>query len=639
MSKRKNLILLLTIFFSINSSITIAQSKIPQKGIGTNVSRLDDYQPITLKPISGKSSAAEVRGTGVFSTSFSNTAVGKNEVNAYLLCYLSTVVYPQYLAMAVNAKNPEVYETQLQTNPTRFKGEFEAHTKKFFSADAEFKFIQKSDRLGYDPEAMVISTSTTIFVVFRGTDRVGSNNPKGFLSGKLYDFAEWVSTDFDAVHHSTPELTGKIHKGMWLSMEHDGFKTDLYNYIAAKGGATKKIWITGHSLGGGQAQLYAMYMAKRGLKPHGIYVYASPHPGTLEFVTEMDRLFPGGRLQRFDFIDDPITTVGPKAMGYHKAGTRVYYDDVNTMRYNEPERSEAEVLKIIPAILGAIGNGVSGALNGTTGGVLKLDNYLGSSHMCYHHPLWYLKAARNQIEGGSRLKLPRVLDLPDAGSEACDLLTVQRGLSANFFDIAKGTVNEVGQMLGETGQVISEAAETIRFSAASAIDNVLGTAIENGNYYIKSYASNGRLLLNEVSGLANDCDLKLTSERRKVKIERNGAVGYTISFGTVSKTKTDWFGNQVIETIEYLLDSDTENLFSANVSNIILWERNNVPAFNANQRWLFLRLAPGKYLIKNVANGKLLDAGNNCNGASACGVDTRPAITDDQSQIWVVEKN
>ena len=39
---------------------------------------------------------AAPKGTNAFSTVFNNTATGRDDANAYLLCYLTTLVYPQY---------------------------------------------------------------------------------------------------------------------------------------------------------------------------------------------------------------------------------------------------------------------------------------------------------------------------------------------------------------------------------------------------------------------------------------------------------------------------------------------------------------------------------------------------------------
>lgn len=599
-----------------------ANRTIPAQGVTSVTSIKSSY---LLKPAS----------IGAFSTKFSNTATGRNDINAYLLCYLSTLVYPQYLGM-VAGNTTKTYEERLHTNPNDFETEYIRLTKHLFTSP-EFKFFHKSDRLGYDPEAMVINTATTLFIVFRGTDRVGSNKPSaGFFSGLKYDWAEWIKTDFDARQITDPDLPGKVLSGMWGSLNHEGFKDELYNYINSKGAKTKKVWITGHSLGAGQAQLFSMYLAKKGVEAQGVYVYAAPHTGDAVFTAAIDRIFPNNRLQRFDFINDPVTTLAPYVLGFERAGTRVYYNDINTATFNANERSEAEMIAIIPGVINAVKNTVGDFINEKSGNRLQLDNLLGNSTMCYHHPLWYLEAAYRQLAARERAGLPKPLELPDAGSEGCDLLTVERGKTSDPLAIGNTIVKGV---LDDIKAAVDETLEKLSFSASTVINNVTGFAIPAGDYHIQSYASRNRLGLNEQDGMSNGSEMRLTTSKSKVKIERAGTVGYTIQFGTKTVTN-NFFGVITADTKTYVLDSESESLYQEGSSEIQLWEKNNLPGFNANQRWLFIQVPghPFKYIIKNIANGKVLDANNDCVKDNSCRIKTYKSVSDDQTQIWVLQK-
>ncbi len=590
------------------------------------------YTAAQLRDVSNVSlvtSLVTKKGTNAFSNAFQNNATGRNDMNAYLLCYITTLIYPQYLA--VTAQNATTsYINKLHSNPADFTSEYKKYTSYLFSSP-DYSFVQESFPVGYDPEAMVISTPTTIYVVFRGTDRVASNQTNTFM----YDWGEWIASDFDARYLSTPELTGKVLSGMWLSLMYNDFKDRLLQTIKDKGGNAKKVWICGHSLGSGQAQLFSMFLSKKGITPQGVYVYAAPHPGTQEFVDEMNRIFPNNRLQRFDFINDPITTLAPYILGYRRAGTRVYYNDINSIQFGAPERSPVEAAALLPGLNGAIANAAADFINEKTGKRLKIDVISpGGSPFCYHHPLWYLRAAYNQLSTDERAKVPAPLPLPDANGEGCDILTVQRGKSSNPLviggNIAKGVIDAGVAAVKET-------LEKIRFTADAIIDNVSGTAIDQGSYYIKSYASDGNLGLNEQDGFTNGSAMKLTTAKSKVKIERYGTIGYTIQFGTKTTT-SEFFGVTSAETKEYVLDSKAEDLFDEGSTTIQLWERNAFPGLSANQRWLFIKLKDNKYLIKNLANGKLLDANNSCVNDNSCGVKTYKPLTDDQTQIWILEK-
>ena len=544
------------------------------------------------------------KGTNVFNTAFNKTASGRNDMNAYLMAYITTLVYPQYLAIVANDPS-DAFINKMHSGGVFFETEYKKRTA-FLFTNPEYEFVTETFNLGYDPEAMVISTADVVYVIFRGTDRVAGNKVNSFM----YDWGEWLMSDFDGVHVSPPELVGKVHRGFWNSLSYNNFKEKLLQVIKNKGGANKKVWISGHSLGSAQAQVFAMYMAKKGITAQGVYLLAAPHAGTQEFVDELNRLFPNNRLQRFDFSSDPVTTLAPYALGYRRAGTRVFYKDIKTAVFGADERSPVEAGAIASGILGAAGINIAG------------------SGFCYHHPTWYLRAAYSQLSPTEREKVPAPLPIPDATtpngySEACDVLSINKGKNAS----APGSMIEQGVV------AIKEGLEKLKFVASTIIDNVTGTAITEGEYYISPYLSQGKLGLNETEGLENGSNMRLTTAKSKVKIQRFGTVGYTIRFGT--RTVDGLLGPEVKE---YVLDSKAEDLFDDGATTIQLWEKNGLPAVSANQRWLFIKLKDDKYLIKNIANGKLLDAGNSCVTGTDCGVKTWNPVTDDQTQIWVVQK-
>ncbi len=75
----------------------------------------------------------------------------------------------------------------------------------------------------------------------------------------------------------------------------------------------KRVWVVGHSLGAAHAQLYAAYLTANGLSPQGVYAITAPHVGDQPFVNQLNGMFPNNRLQRFDFVHDPVTKVPPNA--------------------------------------------------------------------------------------------------------------------------------------------------------------------------------------------------------------------------------------------------------------------------------------------------------------------------------------
>lgn len=287
-------------------------------------------------------------------SNFEYNDAGNSKVNAYLLMMLNHFICPHF---TINKPEDDPKVTELHLNPQKFKEAYEDKVGHYFfepgttvrslstsitkersakittTKKAEFDFINMSNGLGIDPEAMVISTDQYIIVVFRGTDRVANKVP--VIGKTIYDWGEWIQTDAYAIPVSPPSSfgfsKGKVHSGfnntvLFKKQGEESFLDALVSVLESRGVANKKLWITGHSLGSATAILAAAYMKKaKGINPFCIYVYASPHPGDADFTSQVNTLFPGNRLQRFDFIDDPITLLPGYFMGYQRAGNRNRY--------------------------------------------------------------------------------------------------------------------------------------------------------------------------------------------------------------------------------------------------------------------------------------------------------------------------
>jgi hypothetical protein len=284
-------------------------------------------------------------------SNFDYDKAGNSKVNAYLLMMLNHFVYPHF---TINKPEDDPQVTELHSNPQKFRDAYKAKVEHYFfepaktiglqlttaktaqtlvSSGTGFDFISMTNGVGIDPEAMVITEDKYIIVVFRGTDRVANQLP---LIGKtIYDWGEWIQTDAYAIPVSPPASfgfsKGKVHSGfnnaiLFNKPGEKSFLDSLVSVLNRRGVANKKLWITGHSLGSAMAILAASYMKKaKGINPFCIYAYASPHPGNADFTSQVNTLFPNTSLQRFDFIDDPITLLPGYFLGYQRAGIRNRY--------------------------------------------------------------------------------------------------------------------------------------------------------------------------------------------------------------------------------------------------------------------------------------------------------------------------
>jgi hypothetical protein len=364
---------------------------------------------------------------------FQENATGYVAPNTYVLTYLTTLIYPEFLDQVSGdpLKENLDYVTRLHKSPQDFVEEYAKHTHHLFWNQAsppgpdnvlpQYVWVWGS-RGGQDPEAMVISTPKTVFVVFRGTDRVAAAKKQ-----IGYEFAEWVQTNFVAVGVApdVPPLRGLVHAGFWASLTAPAtlyapaegripagianglpFREATMAVIRAFGGAQKKLWISGHSLGAAHAQLYAAYLTANGLPPQGVNAIAGPHVGDSAFVSQLNAMFPSHRLQRLEFIHDPVTKVPPNVplpqtpgappITFARAGTRVYYDDVKSIQFGAPERAPAEAQRMAMLLAAP----------------LPLTRIFAAGDFCYHYPHWHLNAAYAQLAPSIVRQVPSPLLTP-----------------------------------------------------------------------------------------------------------------------------------------------------------------------------------------------------------------------------------
>jgi hypothetical protein len=382
-------------------------------------------------------------GPNAFTLVFNENAVGPAPGNVYLLTYLATLIYPEFLDQLSGdpLKQDTAYVERLHKIPQDFVQEYADRTHHLFwntalppgpaNVPPQYVWVW-GNRGGQDPEAMVISTPKTVFVVFRGTDRVAQAK-KQFG----YNWAEWIQTDFVAlgVPPQVGSLGGLVHAGFWGSLTAPAtlhvpknaqvpsgvpnglpFRDATLAVIKAFGGGEKKVWVTGHSLGAAHVQLYGAFLTAKGLPPQGVYALAAPHVGDRTFVDQLNAMFPNQRLQRFDFVHDPVTKVPPSIplpqkpgsppMKYERAGTRVYYDDVKTIHFGAPERPPADL-------------------------PVRLPLALAPGDFCFHYPQWHLNAAYAQLDQATASRVPSPLHTPvvrgNVYSVLCGPIQVARG--------------------------------------------------------------------------------------------------------------------------------------------------------------------------------------------------------------------
>lgn len=548
------------------------------------------------------------KGANVFNANFATNASGRNDKNAYLLSYLATAIYADKILELESPHKTQAAlaqeEIRMQTNSNAFVQKFRKVVSPYFSTSTQYQggnmeFFENNISFdGYDPEAMIIPANNEIFITFRGTDRVAQRNAPGSLQ---YNVTEWIHTDFQALKMNPGRINGVnarglVHQGMWLSLMK--VADTMAKRVQLLGGANKKVWITGHSLGGGMAQLFAYYLAKAyNIKPQGIYVYAAPAVGDAVFNTDFNAVAGADKLQRFDFMDDPVTALA-QPLGFVSMGTRVAYTNINTKVFSANERSTGEVARIIAGV----------PLSLTT-----IANLPALGGMCYHQQNWYMQAAYRQLNEAQKSVVPNPLPVPNTTYMGClSGIDISRAVNPN-----NATTQVVNHVLDVTDAVLN--------NIATALGNMTGSILPQGEGKYKITCLQGGKTL----GLAGRCD------------DQNGcqAILWQDDGGDNMRFQVFKYGlgyGLRVKSSDKVLDVAGQS--TANGARVKTWAQHSFPVLPNNQIWYLHNVGGNKYVIQNERSGKVLDADNPNTGNNGCEVMQWQYWNGGNNQVWVFEK-
>ncbi len=582
-------------------------------------------------------------GANCFNTQFNNSATSLNTKNAYLLGYLCTMSYADYLRYLFSPVQSQEsnFITTIRDDDDKFKDEFDRKLRYLFSSapafasvattigtiDANpelavnkslgsaaaiepsvtFDFIHKCNPGGYDPEALFISTPTTIYVVFRGTDRVACNIKK-----IGYDWAEWMASDFKflkrdaSIMHS--QIKGQVHRGMVESLMSQNFASELGALVSSavknkSTNATKKVWISGHSLGGAHAQLFALYLKYNyNITAQGLYVYEAPHPGDATFVGQLNNDIGKSRIQRFEFGDDPIPTLPPQSFLFSRAGERNYFKDYSSNNLRT-EQTLADDAKILCAFGNLPGEQIPQAAN------FEFPPYCPGSP-CYHHPTFVLQALRHQLSASVLTSFPPAVPLPVAGD------------NCNKGDLTKAENND---LINNTATAVENSIANIAWASGNILDNLLGSGIAEGNYKLACYAfkNNSKKYLNW-NGTTNS----------QLKIDNSGTV-FTLKHKVTGGYQLFKSAGNMAADVKYNFGIPTG---AEETPKIIMKAKDDI--IGDEETWYFFKIqnTTNTYVLLNWNTQRVLGSAIECITEGSCGVNEFTAKSNEATQVWILEK-
>ena len=151
-----------------------------------------------------------------------------------------------------------------------------------------------------DTQVLVAGKDDHLIITFRGT----SNGRDAMV-------------DLNFFKTDAPGGNGRVHRGFQRSL--DGVWDELLEAINELG-AGKKLFVTGHSLGGALAQLAAFGFALKEFPVAGVYVFGSPRVGNQAFRTAYNALLEGVTFLHIN-NEDIVPQIPPQVFGFHDLGT------------------------------------------------------------------------------------------------------------------------------------------------------------------------------------------------------------------------------------------------------------------------------------------------------------------------------
>ncbi len=176
----------------------------------------------------------------------------------------------------------------------------ESKVKKWGYSQVEFFEVKKGSDI--DTQCFIMSDEKNTIVVFRGSD----------------DLSDWFA-NFQAIRNPGPLSNSKAHGGFQDALYPAVIK--ITEIIDRFNSGSKKLWITGHSLGGALCSLYAGMLIENGYKVYGIYTFASPRPGDDQFAAELNKYVVGPHYRVVN-TGDIVPHIPPEPFFSH-AGKRI----------------------------------------------------------------------------------------------------------------------------------------------------------------------------------------------------------------------------------------------------------------------------------------------------------------------------
>ncbi|MBD3291954.1 MAG: hypothetical protein GF393_03455 [Armatimonadia bacterium] len=260
---------------------------------------------------------------------FRPAAQEHDPVNAYLLSLVSAWLYPSIVTRCEGCGEKDV--PRLLIARLRHWG---------FGPEA--RLISRSAFGRFDTQTAVAMDDRIVLVAFRG-----SENPELPSSRFVNALRDWLITDADVAMESTNDLGAEVdvHRGFWRALM--AVASDVEAAIAGPVDEGRRLWITGHSMGGALATLAAPWLRHRGFPVGGVCTFGAPMVGGIR-LANFFRRSPLNGFHRYVREGDPVPSLPPEPLNYQHAHPPYLINADGGVQREDEAAASTDVLRHLP---------------------------------------------------------------------------------------------------------------------------------------------------------------------------------------------------------------------------------------------------------------------------------------------------
>lgn len=240
---------------------------------------------------------------------FSADADEHHPVNAYLLSLANAWFYPFIVTRCTGCDEGDI--------PALVKARL-----RHWGFGPEIRFLSRSAFGYYDTQALIAESDEIALVLFRG-----SEHPVRVASRFVNALRDWLATDADMTMESFTDLGPdvEVHRGFLRGFM--AVAEAMADAVAAPVAAGRRLWVTGHSMGGALATLATPWLCSRGLPVSGVYTFGAPMVGGVG-LSNLFRSLPVRAFHRYVLEGDPVPALPPRPTVYqHPVPPHVIHAD------------------------------------------------------------------------------------------------------------------------------------------------------------------------------------------------------------------------------------------------------------------------------------------------------------------------